>query len=263
MKAKRLLCSTLLGLFALLFWLLVWYLVSLRVDSPLLLPDPLIVLQRLFTLLLTRVFWRTVFVSIGRILFGILVGVLLAIPVAVLSAKVPLCDTLLRPLLTAIRSTPVAAFIILLWLWVGGDYVPSIITVLIVLPVIEKNLEEGLRSADPALLDVTRVFRIPLPKRILVFDIPSLLPFLRAALQTAIGLGWKSGIAAEIIVRPAKAIGRMISDAKYSLEYVDIFAWTLVVILLSVLIERLLSLLFSRAVSATSDKPERREEKPL
>lgn len=248
MKAKRILFRALLGLFAALFWLFVWWLISVFVGSPLLLPEPLTVLRRLWDLLLTASFWSTVVLSIGRILLGILTATLLAIPVAVASAKIPLLEILFRPLMTAIRATPVAAFIILLWLWVGGDYVPTIITVLIVLPVVAKNLEAGIRSVDPALLEACKVFRIPTWKRFLVLDIPSVSPFFRAALQTAVGLGWKAGIAAEIIVRPARAIGRMISDAKYEFDYVDIFAWTLAVVILSVLIEHLLSSLLSRVL---------------
>lgn len=252
MKAKRILFRALLGLFAATFWLLVWWLISFFADSPLLFPDPLTVLNRLWDLLLTASFWSTVALSIGRILLGILTAIVLAIPVAVASAKLPLFESLFRPLMTAIRATPVAAFIILLWLWVGVDYVPTIITVLIVLPVVTKNLEVGIRSIDHALLDTCKVFRVPLPKRVLVLDIPSVLPFFRAALQTAVGLGWKSGIAAEIIVRPARAIGRMISDAKYEFDYVDIFAWTLMVVVLSVLIEQLLSFLLSRILGETA-----------
>ena len=246
MKAKKILFRVLLGLFAATFWILVWWLISVFVNSPLLLPDPITVLRHLGDLLLTTSFWSIVALSIGRILLGLLIAIALAIPVAVAGAKLPLFECLFRPLMTVIRSTPVAAFIILLWLWVGGDYVPTIITALIALPIIAKNLEVGIRSIDPALLDTCKVFRIPIQKRLLSLDIPSVLPFFRAALQTAVGLGWKSGIAAEIIVRPARAIGRMISDAKYEFDYVDIFAWTLAVIILSVLIEQLLSFLLTR-----------------
>ena len=257
MKEKRFPLRILFGLLSVLFWLLIWWLLSLKVNSPLLLPDPITVLRRLFELLLTVSFWSTVVVSIGRILFGILIAVVLAILVAVLSVKTPACDILLSPLMTAIRSTPVAAFIILLWIWVGLESVPTVITVLIVLPVVSKNLEVGIRSIDRTLLDTCAVFHVSLPKRILVLDIPSVLPFFRAALKTAVGLGWKAGIAAEIIVRPTLAIGRMISDAKYNLNYVDIFAWTLAVVILSVLIEHLLSLLLPR----TSEKNHQAEGK--
>ena len=64
------------------------------------------------------------------------------------------------------------------------------------------------------------------------------LPFFISALTSALGFAWKSGIAAEVLARPTKAIGKMIYDSKIYLETTDLFAWTLVVILMSVLLEK-------------------------
>lgn len=252
MKVKKYIIRVLLGILALAFWVGVWWLVALRVDSPLLLPAPPAVFARLGALVLTAAFWKTIALSIGRVLLGLLLSIVLAVPLAVLTARLSVFEILFRPLLTAIRATPVAAFIILLWLWVGGDEVPTIITVLIALPVVWKNVETGVLGIDGGLLEMSRSFRVPLWKRIWRLDLPSVLPAFRASIQTAIGLGWKSGIAAEIIVRPARAIGRAISDAKYSLEYVDIFAWTLTVVLLSLLIEFLFGILLSQISPKTA-----------
>lgn len=257
---SRPLMRILFGFLSVCFWLLVWWLIALKIDKPLLLPTPWAVLARLGQLILSKGFWRIAVLSIGRILYGILLSVLIGIPFAVLTARFDTLRLLFRPLLTVIRSTPVAAFIVLLWLMIGRDDVPTVITVLIALPVIFSSLETGIRGMDKSLLETAKVFRVPLPKRILFLDIPSLLPAFESALQTAVGLGWKAGIAAEILVRPAEAIGRKISDANYNLESVDLFAWTLTVILLSLFIELLFSTLLSRlfrfaAPKQTDSKP--------
>lgn len=259
MKAKKYILRVLLGVLSVVFWIAVWWLVALKVDSPLLLPAPPAVFARFGALILTKEFWLTVSLSIGRVLLGLLVSIVLAIPLAVLTARLPLFSVLLRPVMTAVRATPVAAFIILLWLWVGVDDVPTIITLLIALPVVWKNVETGILGIDQELLEMSKSFRVPLIRRIVHLDIPSVLPAFRASLQTVIGLGWKSGIAAEIIVRPVRAIGRAISDAKYSLDYVDIFAWTLTVVLLSLLIEFLFTTLLSRVLKKDT-KTARKED---
>jgi NitT/TauT family transport system permease protein len=246
MKSKRLLTRLLLSVAALLFWVAVWWLIAVHVGIPLLLPTPLSVAKRLIALIATAKFWETTVLSLARILLGLLLSVLLGIVLAILTAKLTAARILLRPLMTAIRATPVAAFIILIWLWIGKDEVPTIITVLIALPVIYKNVETGILGIPESLLEMAKTFRIPRWKRLLKLDIPAVLPSFHAALQTAIGLGWKAGVAAEIIVRPTLAIGRAISDANYNLETEDLFAWTLTVILLSLLIETLSSLLLSR-----------------
>lgn len=258
---RKLLFKPLFAILAVAFWIGIWWLVAAKINKPLLLPTPPSVLLRLAELTVTAEFWCTTALSLGRILLGILLSILLGVPLAILTAKLPAFGVLLRPLMTAIRATPVAAFIVLIWLWIGGNEVPTIITVLIALPVIWKNVETGILGIDASLIEMSRVFRLPLPKRILMLDIPAVLPAFQGALQTAVGLGWKAGIAAEILVRPIRAIGREISDANYNLESVDLFAWTLTVILLSLVIEFFFSVLLSHIFPKTASQHARKEEK--
>ena len=70
--------------------------------------------------------------------------------------------------------------------------------------------------------------------------VPTVLPYFRSALTSALGLGWKAGIAAEVLTVPQRSIGKMIYESKLYLESTSLFAWTLTVILLSLLIERIL-----------------------
>ena len=260
MKAKKRIFRVILGILAVAFWTLVWWLLAARINKPLLLPTPPSVLARLAELIVTAEFWSTTAISILRILLGILLSLVIGVPLAVLTARLPAVGVLLRPLMTAIRATPVAAFIVLIWLWIGGDEVPTIITVLIALPIVWKNVETGILGIDGSLLEMARVFRVPLGRRLLTLDVPSVLPSFEASLQTAVGLGWKAGIAAEILVRPIRAIGREISDANYNLESVDLFAWTLTVILLSLLIEFVFSFLLARIFPRRITKGTGKEE---
>lgn len=260
MKIKKVLLGALGGVFAVVFWILVWWLISVRIGKPLLLPSPPAVLARLAELMKTAEFWRIAWLSVSRILCGVLLSVAIGVPLAILTAYLPPLRVLLRPLLVAIRATPVAAFIVLVWLWIGADEVPTIITVLIALPVVYANVETGILERPRPLYEMTRTFRVPLLRRILFLDIPAVLPSFRAALETAIGLGWKAGVAAEILVRPALAIGRKISDANYTLESVDLFAWTLTVILLSLVFEYLLAFGLRLAFRRVTPKRDGKEE---
>ena len=70
--------------------------------------------------------------------------------------------------------------------------------------------------------------------------VPSVLPHFSAALRSALGMGWKAGIAAEVLTVPARSIGKNIFEAKLYLETTELFAWTLAVIVLSLIIERIL-----------------------
>lgn len=231
--------SPALRLGAVAVWLLLWQLASMAVGLPLLLPSPLAVLLRLGQLCTGADFWLTVASSLLRILLGFLLGVLFGTALAGLCWRFRLIDALARPLLGVLKSTPVASFIILALVWVKTTWLATVISFIMVLPLIYANVREGIDSADRQLLEMAQVFRLSRRKTFRYCYLPAILPFFLSAISSALGFAWKSGIAAEVLGRPVRAIGSQIYDSKIYLETPDLFAWTLVVILLSVLLERL------------------------
>ena len=238
-RDKNIRLSPALRLGAVAVWLLLWQLASMAVGLPLLLPSPLAVLLRLGQLCTGADFWLTVASSLLRILLGFLLGVLFGTALAGLCWRFRLIDSLARPLLGVLKSTPVASFISLALVWVKTTWLATVISFIMVLPLIYANVREGIDSADRQLLEMARVFRLSRHKTFRYCYLPAILPFFLSAISSALGFAWKSGIAAEVLGRPARAIGSQIYDSKIYLETPDLFAWTLVVILLSVLLERL------------------------
>ena len=238
--------KTLRTLAVVLFWLLIWQLAAALAGQELLLPSPLRVARELIRLAGGAEFWLTVAQSIRRVLTGIVSAVLLGILLALLTHKSAVLRALLSPVMTLVKSTPVASFIILALVWLGRDVVPPVIAALMVLPVVWANVSQGLDGIDPQLLELAQVFRLPRRRVFRRITLPSVLPHLRAALCSALGLGWKAGVAAEILTVPARSIGKRIYEAKIYLETTELFAWTAAVVLLSLVIERLLLRLVGR-----------------
>ena len=236
------------GLPALVFWTAVWYLAAMAMDNPLLLPAPLQVLRCLGNLMLTASFWQTVAVSIGRILLGIICAVFLGCVLAVSTTSCRLLEVLIAPAMTAMQATPVASFTILVLIWMDRDYVPVLICGMMVLPVVWNSVSTGIRVTDPQLLEMAKVYRLSRFQILRRIWVPSVMPFFRTACLNGIGLGWKAGIAAEVLTVPKHSIGRMIADSKLYLMTEELFASTLVVIVLSLLLQKLmLRLLQGRA----------------
>ncbi|MBQ4578752.1 MAG: ABC transporter permease subunit [Clostridia bacterium] len=222
------------------FWLCVWQLLALFVGNGLLLPSPVAVLVRLGQLALTAGFWKATGLSLLRVVLGSALAVLLGVLLAVICCRWKLADVLVSPLVTVIKSTPVASFIVLLLLWLGRDVLPMVIVLLMALPVIWGNVCAGIRSTDPLLLRTAKVFCFSPGRTLRRVYIPSVMPHFLSACRTALGLGWKAGIAAEVLTVPALSIGKLLMESKLYLEVSDLFAWTLTVILCSLLIEKVL-----------------------
>lgn len=232
--------KTLRTLAVLCFWLLVWGLAAAAVGQELLLPSPLQTGRKLLELGSTTEFWLTVGKSVARVLTGILAAVLGGILLALLTHRSPLCMALLSPLMTLVKSTPVASFIILALVWLGRGAVPVFIAALMVLPVVWANVSAGLAGIDPQLLELAHVFHLPRLRVLRRITWPSVRPHLLAALRSALGLGWKAGIAAEVLTVPPLSIGKRIYEAKLYLETTELFAWTAAVVLVSLGIEKIL-----------------------
>lgn len=223
-----------------LFWLAVWQVLSLLVDSPLLLPSPGAVLLRLGELAVSAAFWRVTAASLLRILCGAVLAVALGAALAVVCCRFRAADALLAPLLGTVRATPVASFILLLLIWVGRDILPAVIVILMVLPVVWANVCAGIRGTDPLLLRAAKVFRFSRWRTLRRVYVPSVMPHFLSACRTSLGLAWKSGIAAEVLTVPAASIGKMLYESKLYLETTDLFAWTAVVVACSLVIEKVL-----------------------
>ena len=227
-------------LLSLAFWIALWWGLALALHREVLLPTPAQVAIRLSALVCTAEFWRIIAASLLRIAVGFLSGVLLGTAVGILNAGIHVSETLLAPLLVVIKATPVASFIILARVWMGTNVIPVFIAFLMVFPILQSNVLTGIRSTSPALLEMAALYRISPVRRIRAIYIPAVLPYFSAGCRTAFGLAWKAGVAAEVISLPMRSIGRQLYFSKLNVETVDVFAWTVTIILLSVLMEKLL-----------------------
>lgn len=223
-----------------LFWIGIWALAAYLVNQPLLLPSPVSVAARIFELACDIRFWSITALSLLRIMIGILTAIVLGICIAVMITCSKLLYELLSPILTIIKVTPVASFIILVLIWIGRDTVPAVIAAMMVLPVVCNNVSTGLRNMNHDILEMAKVYQIPPLIRFKRITIPSVMPYFLSAIQTSIGIGWKAGIAAEVLTVPTLSIGKMIFESKLYLETTDLFAWTIVVITISLMIESLI-----------------------
>jgi len=225
--------------FVLIFWIFVWEAACRIINQELFLPSPLSVLLSIFDLAARPLFWLSILNSFIRIFIGFFLGIVSGIFLAVISYKSKLIYELISPLMKIIKSTPVASFIILALVWISSKNLSVLIAFLMVIPISFSNLLYGLRSTDVKLLEMAKVFRLSRWKRIKAIYFPAIMPFLASAVSVGLGFSFKSGIAAEVIGRPANSIGLNLYEAKLYLMIKELFAWTAVIIIISVLFEKI------------------------
>ena len=237
------------GAAAVVFWLAVWQLAAAAIGQEVFLVSPLQAAGTLVQLLPQPDFWQRVGFSAGHILLGFLLGAVCSVVCSVAAERWVWVDALLSPVMQLVKATPVASFIILALVWVSGKSLSILISFLMVLPVLYGAVRTGIESADPQLLEMARVFRLPLARRVKAIWLPAVLPAFRQGCSVALGICWKSGVAAEVIGLPDGSIGDALYRAKITLSTGELFAWTFVIILLSAAFEKLFLALLDKAVA--------------
>lgn len=231
--------NNILKFVSIIFWIIIWQTAYVITNKEILLVSPFSVLKRLSQLIVTLDFWIITTSSILSITAGILIGILIGTILGILTYISSIAYHLFYPAIAVIRATPVASFIILTLVWLRTDTVPTFIVFLMVLPVIWGNVHQGLNNTDVKLLEMAQIFRINHIKTIRYIYIPSVFPYFLAALNTSIGLGWKAGIAAQVISNVRSSIGGQLYESKIYIETLDVFTWTVVIIIISMLFEYL------------------------
>lgn len=239
MKVLRLLLIT-------AFWVGVWQVVHLIIGRDIYVPSAFVVFDRLLDLVQTREFWEIVYASMVRVLIGVMISFLLGVSFGIIAGLNKWVYALFNPLMVVIKSTPVISIIIVALVWFTSSNVPVFISFLMCFPIIWTNTVTGIQNVDQKLLQMAKVYQVHRRDVILKIYFPSLTPFMNAAMITALGLAWKVSVAAEVLSHPRKAIGSELYTSKAYLDSPTLFAWTLVVVMLSLIFEFVLARLVKK-----------------
>ena len=231
---------------AVLLAVVIWQIVAMLLNETLLMATPVRVLKELCILVIESAFWRAIWFSFKRIVLGYFLALSVGAVLAVAAARFHVIETLLWPFISIIKATPVASFIILCLVWLNAKNLSVFISFLMVVPIIYTNVLQGLLATDKKLLEMAHVFKLSWGKQFVHIYLPQLRPYLLSACSLSLGIAWKSGVAAEVIGIPGGSIGEMLYQAKLYLDSPQLFAWTAVIIVVSVIFEKLFLLLLKR-----------------
>lgn len=225
---------------AIAFAIILWQAIALLLNNTLILVGPIQVIGRLFQLVQTGEFWISLASSMSNILQGLLLAIMSGLLLAALSSRFKLLDIMLWPFISIMKATPLASFVIICLVWVGSTKLSIITVYLIVFPIVYSNMLQAYKSIDPKMEQMLEIFDVRFLRRIRVLYIPRSIGVFLSTIEVAVGMAFKSGVAAELIAVPRNTIGNLLHEAKVFLMTADMYAWTLSIILISVCVERLL-----------------------
>ncbi len=226
-------------------WLLIWQLLAIIVHNKILLAGPLESLSALASMAKMADFSTSVITSVLHIVLGVFIGSALGILLGALSLKFRLFGDFLSPVVTTIKSVPVASFVVLILIWIGSDNLSTVIVALVVFPILYLATTNGLSAADDKLLEMAHVYHMPTVNKVRFIYLPALIPSYLGAFSVAVGMGFKSGAAAEVIGQPLLTMGNGLYRSKINLDTAEVFAWTFTIVLASFVVEKLFMLIIA------------------
>jgi NitT/TauT family transport system permease protein len=219
-----------------------WEAAALAMGSELVMPSPSRVFAAALSLYPTPRFLADLAATFLRGLAAFGLSAALGIAAGLASGLFPLFRAALSPLLTVIRATPVLALVLIVLLWFPSGFVPVFSAFLMAFPIMATSAAEGARAAEPRLLEMARLFRVPRREVFRRLRLPAAAPHLLAGARSALGLSWKVVVAGEILSQPARAIGTGMQASRLALESASVFAWCLAAVALCAITEWAFSL---------------------
>lgn len=221
-----------------LVFVLIWHLIAMKIAKPYIMPSPYETLQALLNILSSSKYLTDILYTLGRMLLSFSISFLIGTLFAAGSSRFEIFEEFLSPLMTVIKSVPTMGIILLSLIWFRAEGTVLFVCSLIIMPIIYSNMLYGLKSFDKKLLEMGKQFCFGFKKSVRYIYWPSLKPFINSAIAAGISLNMKVLVAAEVFGQPKRAIGTNLFNSKAIIDTPGIFAWSLVVIILSYTIER-------------------------
>lgn len=225
--------------------ILIWAGYARSVGNALLMPPPRDVLSTLGELLSTPNTYRIIGMSFFRLVLAFMMASGFGIFLGLWAGVHPSLEAFFKPLVTTLRTVPVASVIVVVLILYGSRSALYIITLLMLFPVIYEATRIGVQTIDRSLKEAYRLEPHRLFFAIGWFYLPLSYPFIKTGLLQSMGLGFKVLVMAEFIAQSPVSIGQALYLGRIQLDYASVFAWTILIIAIVYIFETLLQRLKS------------------
>lgn len=222
--------------FSLLFLLACWHWITARaLISPILVPPPSAVFTALADALADGSLAKHSATTLEEMLYGLAIGLGIALALGYAIAKVPLLEYILSPIIVAFQSTPIVAYAPLLVIWFGQGPQSKVVTtaVIVFFPAL-MNMIVGIRGVSPRLRDMMRSLKASRWQTFRHLELPAALPVLLAGLKTSTTLAIIGAVVGEFVAS-GSGLGFLVTLARnqYDTPLVFVSVLTMTAIALS------------------------------
>ena len=218
--------------------LLLWQLIAVGVGNNIIVPFPLQTIKRMGELLFEISFYQNVFLTLSHVIVVVLISAIIAFFLAYISYQKPIIDEYVSPFLSMLQAIPNISFIIIVLVWTSSLQTVYIVLFLVIFPLLYNNFIAGFHHIEDELRDVIRLYQPQFYDKFVKVYLPLIRPSFISGMKSALSLGVKVAVMAEILAGLPYGVGRVINYARSSLfDMTEVFAWTIWLVIFILLIE--------------------------
>ncbi len=225
------------GLLSIAVLMMIWHVASMRVMVSDILPGPRVVGATLWRLLGDGATYTIIGRTFFRLMIALLIASITGILLGLLAALSHAFDAFLQPVVTILRTVPVASIIVIAIIYLEPPNAVYLITFLMLFPIMHEATKQGVKNINPTILDAVSLEEHRLHSVITHIHLPLTFPYIKTAFLQSVGLGFKVLVMAEFIGQVQTSIGRALNYADMGMRYDLVFAWTIIIIVLVMVME--------------------------
>lgn len=229
-------------IFGIIIFILLWYFVSIKINSEIIFPNISKIIQKLIEIVLDKSFYQDLFSSMLRVLIAFILSFLFALILGILSGIFLSVKYILMPIINFIRTIPTIPLILVAVIWFDNNTVPIFVSMLVIFPIIYDAVSNGITNVDKKLIEMSLSYNVSLKTQIINLYIPYIKPYILTAVSQSMGITWKSILAAEILALPSLGIGSRLYESHLYLDSVSLFAYCLIAVIFNGIFEIIIRL---------------------
>ena len=233
--------------------LLAWTVAAhFKLVSALFLPSPFEVGRAFLTVaregFVDATLWQHLSASLGRVFAALVATTLIAVPIGFAIGSSPIGRGIFDPIIEFLRPIPPLAYLPLVIIWFGiGEPSKILIIGISMLAPIVISTASGVKGVDTDRLNAARSLGATRAQLVRHVVLPSALPSILTGIRIALGVGWSTLVAAELVAA-SRGLGFMIQSAAQFLVTDVVLMGILVIAAVAVALEAVLRWIERRLV---------------
>ena len=237
-KTSEILSSLIFPIAAVIIIALIWHAFYLSAGSEFIFPSIKSVAEKTVRYISDGYFWQSFLNTLARVFLAVIIAFVPAALIGTAGYYFPFVRKAVSPIVKIMISAPtVAVMLIINMLPISKNVSPVIVALTVIFPMVYSSIISASEQIDKKLIEMAKIYGVPLKKRIFSLILPSVLPFIIEQAGTVLAFTLKITVSAEIIAYTYKSLGGILQQANTYYDMAGVLAVTVISVITAVIFE--------------------------